>query len=344
MRKSLLFAVLIVLAALLIGIACAEKSPSEKSEKAAGQSPSDSHMTAAAAASEDSNKEMSSEEAYAAVLEDIKDAERSAMAKQDIEKVIATIEGKLTDFMKEYPDSPEAQDAEFQLGVLFANTDQPKRAVVHLKSYIDSKPDVDENKVAYAHFSLAEAYKSSGNFDQAKEQYRYLLNNFSDANPKMLAMARSNLDDMDVIKQLAVGGEPIPFSVKDLDGKPLSIEKFKGKVVLLDFWATWCKPCLAEMPNVKRIYDMYQKEGFEIIGISLDSNRSALENYIKRNDIEWPQFFDGAAWNNEVAQKYKVRSIPSTFLVDRSGKIRYKSLRGSQLARAVEQLLKEEVN
>lgn len=341
MRKSLLIAILVGFAALIIGIACAEKSPAEKSS---GETASKAGINAQAASSEGTEETISAKDAYATVLQEIKDIERSAMARQDIDSAIEKIEGKLSNFIKEYPESPEALDAEFQLGVLFANTQQPKRAIEHLKAYIESKPDVDANKVAYAHFSLAESYKNSGSYDLAKKQYRYLIDNYADGNAKMIAMAKSNLEDMDVIKQLAVGGDPISFSVKDLDGNPLSIEKFKGKVVLLDFWATWCKPCIVEMPNVKRIYDMYQKEGFEIIGISLDSKRTALESYIKKNDIKWPQFFDGAAWNNEIATKYKVRSIPATFLLDRKGKIRFKSVRGSQLARAVEQLVKEEVD
>jgi thiol-disulfide isomerase/thioredoxin len=277
-------------------------------------------------------------------MKEIKDIERSAMQRQDIENAVNKIEGKLLGFIKEYPQTPEAQDAEFQLGVLFAATQKPDKAIKHLKTYVESKPDAAVKKIVYAHYSLAESYKNSGSFDLAKQQYKYLVDNYSDGDAKIIAMARANLQDMDVIKQLAIGGVPISFSVKDLNGKPLSIEKFKGKVVLLDFWATWCKPCIAEMPNVKRIYDMYQKEGFEIIGISLDSKRSALESYIKRNDIKWPQYFDGAAWNNEVAKKYRVRSIPATYLLDRNGKIRYKSVRGSQLARAVEQLVKEEVD
>jgi thiol-disulfide isomerase/thioredoxin len=340
-RKSLLIALLLGFASLLIGIACAEKSPAEKSN---GEAVSSSEAGSQTGSSKENSPASSSKEAYAMVMQEIKDIERSAMARQDIDSAIDKIEGKLLDFIKDYPRTPEAQDAEFQLGVLFAATQKPDKAIKHLKTYIESKPDVEEEKIAYAHFSLAESYKNHGSFDLAKKQYRYLIDNYSEGNTKMIAMARSNLEDMDVIKQLAIGGEPIPFDVKDLEGKPLSIDKFKGKVVLLDFWATWCKPCIAEMPNVKRIYDMYQKEGFEIIGISLDSKRTALESYIKRNDIKWPQYFDGAAWNNEVAQKYKVRSIPATFLLDRNGKIRYKSVRGSQLTRAVEQLVKEEVD
>lgn len=337
-RRSLLIAVLIGCAPLLIGIACAEKSPAEKS---AEETASDSGLMAQTSSSENTGQQISSKEAYETVILEIKEIEKSAMAQQDIENAVGRIEKKFLDFIREYPKTAEAQDAEFQLGILYSNTQDSQKAITHLKGYIDSNPEADPNKVAYAHYSLAESYKNNGSFDLAKKQYQRLIADFPDANEKMLAMAKSNLEDMDVIKQLAIGGEPIAFNVKDLDGNPLSIEKFKGKVVLLDFWATWCRPCIAEMPNVKRLYDQYQKEGFEIIGISLDQQKAALESYIKRNEIKWPQFFDGLAWNNEIAQRYKVRSIPATYLLDRNGKIRYKSVRGPELARAVEKLIKE---
>ena len=160
-------------------------------------------------------------------------------------------------------------------------------------------------------------------------------------NPQFLAAAQSSLEDLDVLKTLAVGNEPVPFSVEGLDGKKITLADYKGKVVLLDFWATWCMPCKVEMPNVIRIHKKFNKKGFEIIGISLDNNKTAVEKYIKDNEMIWPQFFDGKGWQNTVAQQYRVRSIPSTYLIDKRGKIRFRSLRGKELEAAVEKLLKE---
>ena len=116
---------------------------------------------------------------------------------------------------------------------------------------------------------------------------------------------------------------------------------YKGKVLLIDFWATWCGPCVAEMPNVKNIYSKFHPQGFEIVGISLDQSRDRLDQYIKSNQIAWPQYFDGKWWNNDVAVRYGIKSIPTTILVDKSGKIRFKSVRGKQLENAVQQLLAE---
>jgi len=109
----------------------------------------------------------------------------------------------------------------------------------------------------------------------------------------------------------------------------------------MDFWATWCGPCVAEMPNVKNVYSKFHPQGFEIVGISLDQNRDRLDQYVKSNQIMWPQYFDGKWWNNDVAVRYGIKSIPTTILVDKAGKIRYKSLRGKQLENAVQQLLAE---
>lgn len=132
------------------------------------------------------------------------------------------------------------------------------------------------------------------------------------------------------------------FSKKDLDGKPLSIAAYKGKgkVVLLDFWATWCGPCVAELPNVLETYKKHHGDGFEIIGISLDQEREKLTSFIKQKGMTWPQFFDGKGWENELAQKYGIQSIPATFLLDGEGKIIAKDLRGEALENAVASALK----
>ena len=136
---------------------------------------------------------------------------------------------------------------------------------------------------------------------------------------------------------LRVGVEFPDFLVKDIDGKSLSLGQFKNKVVLIDFWATWCPPCVDEMPTIVKTYKKYHDQGFEIIGISLDQNENKLLRFMKDNGMTWRQYFDGKGRQNELARKYSIDSIPATFLVGTDGKIIAKNLRGSALEEAVKE-------
>ena len=138
---------------------------------------------------------------------------------------------------------------------------------------------------------------------------------------------------------LAVGAVFPTFAEPDLDGKPLDLAAYKGKVVLIDFWATWCGPCVGELPNVLAAYAKYHAKGFEIIGISLDKDHDKLTSFIKEKDMAWPQYFDGQGWQNKLSTKYGVNSIPATFLLDGEGKIVAKGLRGDALDQKLATLL-----
>jgi thiol-disulfide isomerase/thioredoxin len=135
---------------------------------------------------------------------------------------------------------------------------------------------------------------------------------------------------------LAVGSAFPDFSATDENGKPLSVGSLKGKVVLLDFWATWCPPCRAELPNVIKTYQKHHDQGFEVIGISLDEDRDKLDAFLKQQDgMTWPQYFDGQGWQNKLAAKYGVEAIPFAVLIGPDGKIIGKELRGDDLEDAV---------
>ncbi len=126
----------------------------------------------------------------------------------------------------------------------------------------------------------------------------------------------------------------------DLKGRSWSVSELSGKVVLIDFWATWCSPCLAEFPTQKRIRDRHHESGFEILAVSIDAtSRRNFERFLRRHRLPWPQVLDGHGYEGPLARHFDIRAIPASLLIDREGRIAALNLRGQALERAVERLM-----
>ena len=151
--------------------------------------------------------------------------------------------------------------------------------------------------------------------------------------------------------------KPLELAFTAVDGRPVDLKNLRGKVVLIDFWATWCGPCIAELPNVKRVYADYHDKGFEVIGISLENGKllpgdtpeqtaaklaaakQVLTDFTAKEKMPWPQHFDGKFWKNELAVQFSIGSIPAMFLLDQEGRVVSTNARGPLLEQEVKRLL-----
>ena len=115
--------------------------------------------------------------------------------------------------------------------------------------------------------------------------------------------------------------KPLDLKFTAVDGRAVDLSKLRGKVVLIDFWATWCPPCRGEVPNVVAAYQKYHSQGFAIMGVSLDSDKDALLSFTKENGMVWPQYFDGKGWDNDISKGFGIDSIPAMWLVGKDGKV-----------------------
>jgi peroxiredoxin len=184
-----------------------------------------------------------------------------------------------------------------------------------------------------------------------EEVFLNYIQNFSQEDiEKLLSLAgeslRSNplivetIARIDVMKKVGIGTEFTDFSLPNAQGKTVSLSDYagKGNYVLLDFWASWCAPCLQEIPAIADIYKQYKNKNFEIIGLSLDDDQKAWLNCIKKLKMEWPQLSD-AEGDNAASYIYHVSAIPHTILIDPKGIIIAKDLRGKELKEKLEEVL-----
>lgn len=140
-------------------------------------------------------------------------------------------------------------------------------------------------------------------------------------------------------KFLSVGAVAPDFTLPDTNGVNVALSSFRGKVVVVDFWASWCRPCRQENPNMVRLYKDFHDKGFEILGVSLDGDRTSWMDAIHKDGLYWTQVSDLKRWQCAAAQQYNVQGIPFTVLLDRDGKIVAKGLRGNELRQKVQELL-----
>jgi thiol-disulfide isomerase/thioredoxin len=155
--------------------------------------------------------------------------------------------------------------------------------------------------------------------------------------PQVATLAQQQIEAQ---KQLAIlRTKPLDLKYTSVNGTPVDVAKLRGKVVLIDFWATWCGPCVGEVPDVVAAYNKYHGQGFDVVGVSLDQDKDKLQSFTKEHGMTWPQYFDGQGWDNKISKSFGIQAIPAMWLVDKQGML-VTTNASDGLADRVEKLLK----
>jgi peroxiredoxin/predicted negative regulator of RcsB-dependent stress response len=240
-------------------------------------------------------------------------------------------------YLKSDPEGPVKALAQIILTMGRAQAGQFDEALKRFRELMQGIGQNEQEEFA-ASFAdnLATAAISAGEFGIAREVYTALLSRFSDS-PNLRQKVQRDLKRLDKV------GKPAPsFTSQDINGKAVRLDAYRGKYVLIDFWATWCAPCISELPRLQAAYRTYHDAGFAIIGVSLDESKTAVVDFARARNLPWPQLHN-ASGSADLVEGFGVSSIPATYLIDPEGTVIRLDVRGKALDEALKRLIKSPV-
>jgi len=229
--------------------------------------------------------------------------------------------------------------AKYQAAMSKANVDEAKKAEIDGTALMDNMKVFTKNFVKEHNKSVVAAYIALVQLSSQIEgaELDSIVTKFPAEISKSVYVIKVK-EIADAMKKTSIGAVAPDFTMNDPEGKPIQLSSLRGKVVMIDFWASWCGPCRQENPNVVKLYQKYHDKGFEILGVSLDKTKEEWVKAIKADQLSWLHVSDFQFWQNTAARLYSVNEIPQSFLLDKDGKIIAKGLRGDLLAAKLNEL------
>lgn len=244
-----------------------------------------------------------------------------------LEAQITAYRGKVTELFNKADQLRNSGDT-VQAAVVQKEADKMYRGEMSVR-----KQFVLDHLRSFASLNELLNYVSPENLDEAQKIYNKL-----DEPLKKTAKAKEITERIANIRATALGKGYIDFVMNDVNGKPVKLSSYKGKYVLLEFWASWCGPCRAENPNLREQYKKYHDKGLNILGVSLDSKADLWKKAIEKDELPWEHVSDLKGWQNQAAVQYGVRGVPANFLIGPDGKIIAKDLRAETLNAKLEEI------
>jgi peroxiredoxin len=238
-------------------------------------------------------------------------------------------------YLTEHPEGPVRSLAQIVTTMARAQSGNYAEALASFNALMAGLGGSEQEEFA-SNFAdtLASAALAAGEHKVAREVYQGLLKKFGGESPNLTQKVKDEFARLD-----RIGTRAPSVTVNDLAGTRLRLEDLRGKYVLVDFWATWCAPCVVEIPRLQAAYTKYHAKGFEIVGVSLDEARSAVVDFAKVRKLPWKQVHNATA-GGDLVEAFGVRAIPATFLISPEGTIIRLELRGQALDKALEALIR----